>query len=560
MKILALVVASGFAFFASQARAQWVTETYSLKGGWNAIFLHGDATHATPEQLFPNSGVTANVLEVWRWNPNPNQVQFTSSPLAPTPGTPEWSVWARSGASNTLSSLTGQSAYLVKCAGSSSNSYSVTIKQSPRLPGTTWVRNGANLMGFPTRLSGSFPTFSSYFTTFPAAIAASSKLYKYIGGDLGTGNPIQIFSTTSERIDRNQAYWFSAEVVGDFYAPVQVSLSSANGLDFGRTGSEITALVVNRATSAITLTLAPLASESSPSGQEVISASVPLTRRSFDTGTASWVETPITAAYNEVIPPGATLQLSFGINRAAMTGPADAYFASLLRLTDAGNFFDIRLPVRARKTSLAGLWIGEALVSAVESKPAADAVTPTSREYPLRYILHVANDGTTRVLSQAFTGPLAAGANLFGICTKESGLKPDAKAGAARFVAAHLPTDRVISAGNLVGPGSALSCTVSIPFDNPVNPFVHRYHPDHDNKDPRGVALAAGQESYTISRALSFTFTTLPPAGISPIGWGSSVIGGNYAETITGIHKEAISVAGTFTLRRISELGTISVN
>lgn len=560
MKTTALITALGFALFLASAQAQWRTEIYALKGGWNAIFLHGDATHATPEQLFPNTGTTANVLEVMRWNPNPNQVQFTNSPLAPTSGTPDWSLWVRGGAANTLSALTGPSAYLVRCAGTAGNSYSVAIKQSPRLPDATWVRNGANLMGFPTRLNGSFPTFSSYFTAFPAALALNSKVFKYIGGDLTTANPLQVFSPTSERVDRNQAYWFSAEVVGNFYAPVQVSLSSANGLDFGRTGSEITALVVNRSTQAITLTLAPVASESPPSGQEPITGNVPLTRRTFDAGSASWIETPISSGYSEPIAAGATLQLSFGINRAAMTGTADAYFASLLRLTDSRNLFDIQLPVRARKTSLAGLWIGEALVSAVESKPQADAVTPTSRQFPLRYILHVADDGTARILSQAFTGTLAAGSNSFGICTKEVGLKTDVKASAARFVATHLPLDRVISAGTLVGPGSNLNCTVSIPFDDPVNPFVHRYHPDHDNKDPRGAALTAGQESYAVSRALGFTFTPTPPAGVSPTGWGSSVIGGNYAETITGIHKQAISVAGTFTLRRISELGTITVN
>lgn len=560
MKTTALTTALGFALFAAPAHAQWRTETYALKGGWNAIFLHGDATHATPEQLFPNTGTTANVLEVWRWNPNPDQIQFNNTPLTPTPGTPEWSVWVRGGAANTLSSLTGQSAYLVRCAGTISNSYSVAIKQSPRLPDATWVRNGANLLGFPSKLNGSFPTFSSYFTTFPAAISANSKVYRYVGGDLGAGNPLQVFSPISERIDRNQAYWFSAEMVGDFYAPVQVTLSSAEGLDFGRTGSEITALVVNRSAQAITLTLDPLASESPPSGQELITGTVPLTRRTFDAGSATWIETPIATAYSEPIAPGATLQLSFGINRAAMTGAADAYFASLLRLSDSGNLFDIQLPVRARKTSLAGLWIGEALVSAVESKPQADAVTPTSRPFPLRYIVHVADDGTARILSQAFTGTLAAGANPFGICTKEVGLKADAKAGAARFVATHLPLDRVIPAGTLSGLGSELNCTVTIPFDDPVNPFVHRYHPDHDNKDPRGDALSPGQESHTVSRALGFTFTPAPPAGVSPTGWGSSIIGGNYAETITGIHKQAISVAGTFTLRRVSELGTITVN
>jgi hypothetical protein len=73
------------------AHAQWITESYALKGGWNAIYLHGDATHDTPAGLFA-SGDGLNIEEVWRWNPNPNQVQFTTSPQLPSPGTPEWSL------------------------------------------------------------------------------------------------------------------------------------------------------------------------------------------------------------------------------------------------------------------------------------------------------------------------------------------------------------------------------------------------------------------------------------------------------------------------------------
>lgn len=57
--------------------AQWQTTSYTLQGGWNSIYLHGDASHATPDTLFANH---PEVLEVWRWNPNPNQVQFISTP------------------------------------------------------------------------------------------------------------------------------------------------------------------------------------------------------------------------------------------------------------------------------------------------------------------------------------------------------------------------------------------------------------------------------------------------------------------------------------------------
>ena len=90
--------------------------------------------------------------------------------------------------------------------------------------GQTVTAEGANLLGFPSsKASGNFPTFSSYFTTFPAAIAANTKIFKYIGGDLVANNPLQIFSPNRERVDRDQAYLFSSEVVGNFDAPVQIS-------------------------------------------------------------------------------------------------------------------------------------------------------------------------------------------------------------------------------------------------------------------------------------------------------------------------------------------------
>lgn len=559
------------------AQAQWQSTTHTLKGGYNSIYLHGAATHATMEQLFPNSGDTANVQEVWRWNPNPTQVQFTTTPLLPTQGTPEWSVWVRGGGANTLQNLTGPAAYLVKCAGTASNTYNVPIVHRPAPPSSTWVRNGANFLGFPSKLNGNFPFFSTYFATFPAAIASNSRIYKYVGGELSASNPIQVFSPSAERLDRNQAYWFESEVVGNFYAPVQITLSLTSGMDFGRNGSIITARVLNRTASVMTLTIAPVASNAAPAGQDAVTGPVPLTRRTFNTGTASWDETPIAAAYNEVIAPQSAVELSFGIDRVAMTGAPDAFFASMLRFTDAANLFDILIPATARKTSLAGLWVGEARVTAVESKAQADAVTPASRPFPLRYLLHVADNGTARVLSQVFLGQLADAPHDFGICTKEAGLKADTKDKAARIVATHLPLDRVLDgvadpgepagSGSVAMPGT-LTRTITMPFDDPVNPFVHQYHPDHDNKSPTGAALIAGQESHTVTREVTFTFTAAPPEGSTATsGWGSAVIGGTYAEVIHGLHKDSAGVGtgdglhleGIFELRRVSELGSISI-
>jgi hypothetical protein len=549
MKSLLLTLAS--LLLAATARAQWQSTTYSLKTGWNSIYLHGDATHATPGQLFAAS---PEVLEVWRWNPNPNQVGFTSTPLLPSNGTPEWSKWVRGGPSASLIGLTGQSAYLVKC----SSAVSVAIAQRPMPPSNTWVRSGANFLGFPSsKETGNFPTFSNYFATFPAAIAANAKIFKYVGGELVAGNPMQVFSPTIERVDRDQAYWFSSEVVGNFYAPVQISLSNNAGFAFGRRGTVITARVMNRTAAVMTLRIAPVASNSPPDGQELITAGVPLTRRTLD-DQAEWVETPIAAAYNEVIAPKSSVELSFGIDRSAMSGAADALYASLLRFSDLANTFDILLPATARKDTLAGLWIGEAVVTAVESKPLQNAVKPAGSAFPLRYLIHVADDGTARVLSQVFMGPMAAAPHDFGLCQSEAGLKADTKAAARRIVATHLPLDQalVTTTGSFTI-GSDLSCTIATPFNDPTNPFVHQYHPDHDNKSGQ-TALVAGQESYNITREVSFTFTATPPGGGSATGWGSSVIGGTYGEVVSGLHKQNISLTGTFVLRRASELGILN--
>ncbi len=344
----------------STAHAQWKTTTYTLKTGWNAIYLAGDATQDTIDNLFP-----ATVLEVWRWQPNSTAAGFTQSPLIPSSGTAEWATWKRDGSVTSLSTLVGQSAYLVKCSAAAN----VMILQSPRLPSTSWVRNGANLLGFPSFKSGStYPTMSAYFSTFPAAITGDSKIYKYVGGDLGAGNPMQVFSPTTDRVDATQAYWFSAEVTGSFYAPLEISPSTNGGLAFGRDGSVIKLLVRNRsAAAAVTLTLTPTASESAPSGQTPVAGVVPLTKRSYDAATMEWTQTPIAAAYTEVVPPSSSVELYFGIDRSTMTGATDALYASLLRITD-NSLVDVFVPVTAQKASLAGLWVGDVSLTNVSSK------------------------------------------------------------------------------------------------------------------------------------------------------------------------------------------------
>lgn len=553
MKLPSLTAALVILLTGQSLFGQWITESYSLNAGWNGVYLHGDATHITPGELFKNTAVS----QVWRWNPNPNQVQFTTSPAVPSESSSEWTVWKRDDPEEQkLNSLIGQSAYLIFCEGSTATT--VQIVQRPLPPAATWLVSGANFLGFPAA-TATKPIMGSYFASFPQATTSPAKVFKYIGGELTANNPMQV-SVASERIDRNTAYWFETAVVSDFTAPVEYEVAGTNGIAFGRTATYVTMGVMNRTSSAMTLTLATETSEPAPAGQTGITGSVPLTYRTFDSSTNNYLETPVTGSFTVSVPANGRLDLQFGVDRSRMSDSSEALYASFLKITDSAGLSNVRMPMSAQVASSAGLWIGEVSVTHVGSTVPGSPGSTTTRPFPLRMIVHVDANGVARLLSQVFLGPLASG--LSGITTRESLLHPDRKAESMRLVSSQMPLDRVLSGSGSFAVGNSLAYQVVLPFDDPTNPFVHQYHPDHDNRDANLLPLEAGVESYNITRECSFAFTEEPPDGSSITGWGTSVYGGSYSEIIKGLNKttQNLTTSGTFLFRRLSEIADIAVD
>lgn len=552
MKTLLLALPAAL-LLATPASAQWRSTTYTLKTGWNSIWLNGDATYLTPDEHF--AGQT-DIVEVWRWNPNPDAVQFTDSPSQPTQGTPEWSVWRRGQPQySDLALLSGQTSYLVRLRDGAAQQ-TLTLKQRVEPPRTVWRRSGPNLLSLPTKKNGSqFPAITTYFTTFPEAAAA--KIYRYNGGPLTAANPLRIVSLSTERLDSTQAYWFEAKTVGDFMGPLHFEISDPSGLNYGKSGSVVTVTVRNRTNLVQTLTFTGLGSEAPPAGQPEIAGPVVLTRREFNTSSNQYEDSPFAAPFAITVPASGSAQLSFGVNRTAMPGAPGSLFASILRITDAANMMDVNLPVSAGAASLAGLWVGDAELTDVESKVPGFSGTKVDRPFPLRYLIHVDASGRATLLSQVYLGVLNGPDLPAGIATAESLLSAAHRDKAMRLTAAHLPLDRVTLTSGGFGAGGTITGTITLPFNDPVNPFVHQYHPDHDNKDARLQPLPAGKESYTVNRAVTFTFPATAPAG-QQATWGSRVLTGGYSETFTGIHKQPISASGTFILRRVSENPSLS--
>jgi hypothetical protein len=542
-------------------KAQWYSKTYPLVAGWNGIWLPGDATYTTVAEIFSTH---AQVSEVWRWNPNPDQTGFTGSPSTPTTSSEEWTVWKRDDpAEQKLTQMIGNTSYLLRCDAETS----LTVKQLALAPSATWLISGTNFMGLPGFGPGdtTSPLLSTYLASFPSAmttvLAPGSKIYKYVGGELSATNPMEV-QAGAERLNSGQSYWFESAATSDFTGPVEYELPSTSGLAFGRSLTALTVGVTNRLTTGVTLTVRLESSEPAPAGQPGVTGDVVLMRRIFNSTTNEYDEIPMGGGFSVALNPSGRTNLDFGVDRSAIT-EYDAFYASILRITDSQNLMDVRLPVSVLAASSSGLWIAQAKVSHVVSTVPGATGTTTSQPFPLVFLIHLDADGVARMLPQVFVGKLDTANNPFGLCISEEKILSQAESGVVprRYVSCQLPAVSYLTGVGELALGSTVTWNINVPHTDPTNPFVHTYHPDHDNLDASfSLGLSSGEESYTIDRTCGFTFTSEPPNGSTVAGWGTTILGGTYAELVKGLNgQQDLSASGTFVMRRVSEIADIDL-
>lgn len=183
--------------------------------------------------------------------------------------------------------------------------------------------------------------------------------------------------------------------------------------------------------------------------------------------------------------------------------------------------------------------------------------------FNLRLILHHDTNGLTHLLRQVFVGPSRLTTNAI-VALAETELHPKLLALAHRLTAVHLP---IASPGKWSMEGEfghlgALRTVVTENYDHAAsNPFLHSYHPDHDNLDATfEKALAKGTESYDIERQITLSFTP-PAADFVSRTTANSRLQGNYLESLVlrggEQQNRTISTRGTFALHRISTIGSL---
>ena len=235
---------------------------------------------------------------------------------------------------------------------------------------------------------------------------------------------------------------------------------------------------------------------------------------------------------------------------------------------------------------LQGLWVGEAQVSQVSRAPTSAAATNgwdntpvvTAQTFPLRLLVHVDSEGGMRLLPEVYL----AGATEWIVVTNYQGIAMTNSAVSTVVTnevwqygvysaAANIPgtrrgqVQRLCSVGFpstggaviLFGATNCFAGRVELAYNDPQNPFVHVYHPDHDNKDANQQALAEGVESWSVFRKVMLQFADANPAMANDPHWKVDRWGGTYRETIEGVHRYPLYVEGDFSLQKVSSEGSI---
>jgi hypothetical protein len=582
----ALLLGPGFS-----ARAQWQTQSILIKPGWSAIYLHVDASYQALNQLVGND-LNNPIQEIWLWNVSGSTLQYVTSPQAPLTTSSQWLNWERlgTGLPSTLNNLVPNGAYLVHST--ATTNYTWNVQGLAVAPSYAWTTAGENFIDFPT-VTNNPPAFDTFLSLAPG-LEAAAQIYQYNGGQLSSTNPSQVFALHATPVTRGQAFWIqSGTYFNNYYGPFTAVIPSVGGVAFSNLTSQFSFHLQNQTAGNVTVTLKLLASQTPPVGQTPIVGVPPLlVQGAFNATNLTYSYTtlaPGTPASWTLSPQGMTgsdIVVVLGLNRYVMTNGPGSTYAGILEFTDSFGYTAVDAPVSAQVANYTGLWVGSASVSQVanylkiyqmdaNNQPVVGTngayiitsintnlgavVTP----FPLRLIVH--NNGTTANLLQRVFYGNDINTNLI-VALNESSLDPAQLGTARRISAIHLPWKAANAPFPLTGqlaPGGTLTTTATFDYaDQSSNPFLHTYHPDHNNLDATYQnQLPVGSDSYDIQRQITLAISP-PNNDFASLTQAGQVFNGNYLETITmtglGGATRTFNTAGTFSLTRLSPIAVLS--
>lgn len=521
------------------ARAQWITQNIPLSPGWNAVYLQ--ITPATPfcDELFANY---PNIQSVWVFNSRQDTTEFVENPATLIGQSDRWLVWLPKSHADyfvrTLNRLEGGHAFLIKLAENAAP-MTLQVKGRPALPSSDFAPNALNFIGLPVREDAA-PTFAAYFQSTPEAMAApgaSSGIYA-VAID---GKETQIRQTARTRVVPGAGYWvkFGSYVKSSLPLEITGAHQATGILDFGSELKELSFTLRNLSSSnSMSFSLTPRVSEAAPSGQAELAGPVPLSI--FESRLAEnqfgWAD--FTSPVQFILAPGAQREVRLAIRRSALTpyhagGVYGAAYQSLLEVVEFTHGYRILLPVAAesddvRRTRMStdvselpvynpyqGLWIGQATINKVSRTASGTNVTwdtrtpqPVSSSMNYRLMVHVDAMGKSRMLQKVVLSSGESDTNQPNKLYRDEKYLPANTKILSRISTVAFPLIEPVALTGIFA--NALAGSVHLDYDDPVNPFKHAFHPDHNNLNEEYTEkLPAGVESYTVDRDILFDFAVI---------------------------------------------------
>lgn len=566
-----------------------VHQTLHLVAGWNSVWLEVTPRHpdgfefpAPPELVFTEPAIT----KVASFFPAQSPVEFISQPDQGF-NQDGWQVWYRDDLAqqSNLGGILGHRGYLVHAT----SAVTLDIEGEATFHRVRWQPDSFNLVGFGI-VPGSEPTFARFFDNSRAHNPLNA--FQLIAGQW-------VGVSRTDRIQPGQAYWIYSAGPSDFQGPLHVTLPGSDGLIFG-SAIDDQELVFAHASTQGTLTNR-LERVTDPGGLELVTVLPP--------DPVHFVRAEGTAVVSldlENLAPKQTAFLTLRAKRQWTSGAASR--TNLYRLSSSvGTYF--WLPVRATRADLResvaqrpsraknqGLWIGEVTiqnVSRLQSPDPASAIEPTADRLPVRLLVHVDDQGQSRLLKQVtlmrrkrgsaevdpglvlvtderllpqFEGIQRRGERLVGqrietasydLPRRSAILSPPRPPHPLTpgFDRSTLEEDYLVSLDLDGSVGSGMSLRTrpgSLVLDpwHRTNPFRHAFHEQH-------------QQGPRIVREMMLLFDEVTSeAATAQTRPGIKVLSGTYTESIEGLSKpgERLTLSGPFQLRQISDVAQLHGN
>ncbi len=591
----------------TRVKAQWHTESILLDEGWNGVYLPVDLSYQTIDELIAADPANP-VQEIWQWTA-PGSAQFYGFPGDNAFNTSGWTQWKRDDDTSNLGRLTGGSVFLVRSEGV----YTWMVKGKPVVRKPDWNLKGLNLLGFPVPSSDP-PDFSTFIVGSEILRAASTTIYRYQGDSLSSNNPVAIPASLYRYIpmERGEAYWVdSGGSYTTYNGPLEIDIPGQE-LRLSEQVNITSLRIKNRTLNPLQFELRLMPSESAPEGETAISGQVPvLLRGALITNSAEY-------GFQEVVPgqgyswelagrnqEGSEVEIVLGIDRGSMQQSPGSLLAGLLKVTDSLGQTEQYIGLSTRVGESGGLWVGQAVVTQVgqylktyQHGAAAPilvtngnsvvtndlminetgqyivsnldtSITDVPRAFPLRLIVHAADDGSATLLQRVYIGSDASSNRV--VTVSEQLLDSSQLSDAVRISSVHLPWTEANDGWGFTGSfneTNVLTATVALDFDDQrSNPFLHTYHPDHDNlNEDFDRELTSGRESYSVERTLRLQ-PEPPGTNFSDRVAAYDQKYGTYEETIrmTGLDRpggttdtRVFEVKGIYRLDRINGINELT--